>query len=179
MLFDPSSNLFHATKHNFDSFSLNFAGTGEGTVDISGLYFTEQFRGAKYHIKRCRSSNQGVIYRCQFSNAAVVATRGVPIDFQGISVVRAFRKLSLVYSANSGERDWYNLMESALLNYAPGADTLRLQSQRDRVINQLLSSVGIAGIFDYELNYTDAAYFGRTTLVINTNHLLIKEKVFI
>ncbi|MBO1897618.1 hypothetical protein HNW13_017925 [Shewanella sp. BF02_Schw] len=179
MLYEPGSMIFHGSRHDFDEFDLKFASYGEGTDDVSGLYFTEQFQGARYHINRCRGSNKGVIYGCQLSNSAIVATRGIPIDLQGDAVIQAFQQLSLVYSAHSCDRDWYNLMEFAMLRYAPGADALVRQSQRDRAINQLLYTVGISAIFDYELNFSDAAYHGKTMLVINPKNLLITEKVFI
>ncbi|ELY1861858.1 hypothetical protein [Serratia marcescens] len=148
--------LFHGTKFTFDTFSVDYPGTGENGK-IHAIWFANNFSAARNHAWRVGNYSQCWVYECELAEDAILMKADIPLSQQPIIQ----KKLTNVLPVCISVQPYYDKLFSDYFQF----NKIDQGHHEEHEIN-LLRFAGIDAIYDYERGWQDNHLHGVTTVVL-------------
>lgn len=157
--------LFHGTKATFDTFSVEYPGSGEAGT-IRAVWFANNFTAARNHAWRVDGCGPKWVYECELTPDAVLMKANIPLSQQPAIQKRLIKNLPICISV----QPHYDFLFS---DYFRFNKTITEQHLQDDHEISLLRQAGIDAVYDYERGYQDAYLHGATTVVLTPEKIRI------
>ncbi|WP_231624295.1 hypothetical protein [Yersinia similis] len=149
----------------FDSFSVDYPGTGE-VGDIRAIWFTCSFVAARKHSWFTKQDGLPRVYECELASETVILRADLPLNQQPGIAKRLITTLPICISVNANAHYDSLFCDYNMYLRAQGEDHLSC----DAMIT-LFRNAGIDAIYDYERGWQDSS--SSTTVVLSPEKIQI------
>ncbi|AEF43237.1 hypothetical protein SerAS12_0074 [Serratia sp. AS12] len=155
--------LFHGTKFTFDTFSVDYPGTGEAG-NIHAIWFANNFTAARNHARQVGNYSQCWVYECELAADAVLMKADISLNQQPAIQKQLTNVLPVCISVQTH----YDTLFADYFRF----NKIDPEYHDDHEIT-LLRHAGIDAIYDYERGWQDAHLHGATTVVLTPEKIRI------